>query len=85
MSSHVPSANGALLSLAWGDAPGVMWMKEASALKARVITAMSRALSATSYFQSIVLGRCPRLGLKSALSALNAQGKANLLRRRNNL
>jgi hypothetical protein len=85
MSSHVLSANGALLSPACGSAPGITWPKKTLALKARVINVMSRAFSARPYFQFIILGRCPRfatanpsvggLGLKSALSALDAHGK----------
>jgi hypothetical protein len=74
MNLHLFNANGALLSLAWGNAPGFTWTEEPSALKARVINAMSRAFSARPYFQFVILGRCSRLGLKSALSALDAHG-----------
>jgi hypothetical protein len=77
---RMASAECAPLNSAWGDAPGLMWTNRPSALKARVINTVSRAFSAPSYSEFIILGRCPRLGLKSALSALNAheKGKANL-------
>ena len=41
MNLHLFNANGALLSLAWGNAPGFTWTEDPSALKARVINAMS--------------------------------------------
>src|SRR4029077_10741806 len=80
MSLHLFSANGALLSLAWGNAPGFTWTEEPSALKARVINAMSRAFSAPPISNPSLLGRRPRLKLKSALSALNPhrKGEANI-------
>jgi hypothetical protein len=78
MNLHLFSANGALLSLAWGNAPGFTWTEEPSALKARVINAMSRAFSAPPYFNPLLLGRCHRLKLKSALSALNPNRKGEV-------
>jgi len=71
------SANGALSNTAWGKAPGFAWIEEVSALKARVTNIVSRAFSAAMYLQSIILGRCPRLRLKSALSALKAQRRGD--------
>src|SRR5207302_3693551 len=86
--TYLFSANGALFRSAWGNAPGI-WTKKVPAVKARVINAMSRVFSAHSYFQSIFLGRYPRLGLKSALSALSThrfpQGKISTACRVNNL
>ena len=80
MNLHLFSANGALLSLALGNAPGFTWTEEPSALEARVINAMSRAFSAPPYFNPLLLGRCPSLKLKSALLGLNPhrKGEANI-------
>jgi len=74
MSLHLFSANGALLSLAWGNAPGVTWTKEPPALKARVINAISRAFSAPTYFQIHRPGAMPQAGIEiSAFSAKPAR------------
>jgi hypothetical protein len=74
MNLYLFSANGALLSLAWGNAPGFTWTEEPSALKAHITSTMSRAFSAPSYFQSIIAGAMPQAEIEiSAFSAKPAQ------------
>jgi hypothetical protein len=61
MNLHLFNANGAPLSLALGNTPGFTWTEEPSALKARVINAMSRALSDSFYFRCIIAGAMPQV------------------------